>query len=88
VKIKAVYVDRTKRFSLEVDQDSGRTFVGIPVRNSKVEYTEWYEVKDKATFDSFQADPSLAHAMVDQAKRREIDHLLLFKPGTDRGVPD
>lgn len=87
MKIKPVFVDKVRRFSLDIDEESGRTFVSIPVRNTMVEYSEWYEV-DRATFERFQADPSLAHDLVAQAKRREIDHLLLFKPGRDRGVPD
>ncbi len=84
--MKSVYVDRVKRFSLDIDENSGRTFVSIPVTNKMTEYDEWYEV-DKATFEKFKADPTLAHDMVEQAKRREIDHLLLLKPGADRGVP-
>jgi hypothetical protein len=86
VNIKAVYVDRVNRFAFEVDEDSGRTFVSIPVRNTKVEYTEYYEV-DRATFDRFKADPALAHGFLEQARNQELDHLLLFQPGTDRGVP-
>ena len=84
--MKAVYVDRVMRFSLDADEDSGRTFLSIPVRNQMVEYDEWYEI-DMETFERFVADPTQAHAMVDQAKARQIDHLLLFPPGTDRGSP-
>jgi hypothetical protein len=87
-KLKALFVDRVKRFSLEVDLETGRNYIGIPVRNSMVEYTEWYEVTDKDTFAKYQADPTLAHDMVGKAKRREIDNLLLLKPGSDRGEPD
>ena len=42
--MKPVYVDRVGRFSLDVDEESGRTFVAISVRNRRVEYDEWYEV--------------------------------------------
>ena len=85
MRLKDVYVDKVKRFSLDIDEESGRTFVSIPVSNQLVDYTEWYEV-DKQTFDQYLADPALAHDFVDRCKRREMDHLLLFKPGTDRGV--
>ena len=80
-----VYVDQERRFSLEVELDSGKTFVAIPVRNQTVEYLEWYEV-DEATFWDYRVDPSLAHEFVERCKRRELDHLLLFQPGSDRGV--
>lgn len=86
MNLKTVFVDRVNRFSLEVDKDSGRTYVGIPVRNQMVEYEEWYEI-DHATFVRFIADPASAHGFVAQARNRELDHLLLLQPGTDRGYP-
>ena len=82
-----VYVDTVRRFSLEIEEESGRTFVAIPVRNQMAEYDEWYEV-DAATFEAYRGDPSLAHEFVERCKRRELDHLLLLPPGSDRGVPD
>ena len=84
MRLKTVHVDRVNRFSLEIDEDSSRTFVSIPVRNQAVEYDEYYEVS-YATFDRFTADPALAHGFVEQARNRELDHLLLFPPGADRG---
>ena len=82
-----VFVDRVKRFSLEVDEDTGKAYLGIPVRNSLVEYTEWYAV-EAAEFERYKEDPTLAHDFVGKAKRREIDHLLIFKPGRERGEPE
>jgi hypothetical protein len=87
VRIKPVFVDRVRRFSLDLDEESGRTFVAIPVRNQLVEYSEWYEV-DRETFERFRGDPELAQDFVARAKRRELDHLLLFQPGADRGASD
>ncbi len=87
VRMTAVFVDRVRRFSLDVEEESGRTFVSIPVRNQMVEYLEWYEV-DRETFDRYSGDPTLAHDFVARARRRELDHLLLFPPGTERGAPD
>lgn len=87
MKLRTVFVDPVRRFSLDVDEDSGRTFVAIPVRNSTVEYDEWYEI-DRAVFEEYRVDPTRAHDLVARARRREIDHLLLFPPGRDRGLPD
>ena len=87
MNLEPVHVDRVNRFSLDVDRDSGRTFVAIPVRNQMVSYEEHYEV-DRATFDRYVADPALAHDFVARARNRELDHLLLYQPGTDRGLPD
>lgn len=81
---EVVHVDRVERFALELDGYSGRGFVSFPVSNQMAEYLEYYEV-DRDTFDRFAADPTLAHGFVKQAKHRELDHLLLRPPGTDRG---
>jgi hypothetical protein len=85
-RFEAVHVDRVARFALEVDRESGRTFVSIPVSNAFVEYTEWYEV-DSPTFARYAADPALAQELVALARARELDHLLLLEPGSDRGFP-
>ena len=81
-----VHLDRDRRFSLELDEDSGRTFVAIPVANRMTDYLEWYEVGAEE-FARMRADPDLAFALAERARRRELDHLLLFAPGADRGVP-
>ncbi len=81
-----VYVDREHHFALVVNKASGLTYLAIPVANSMVTYDEYYEV-DRETFDLFTADPSTALPMVQQARRRELDHLLLLKPGAERGEP-
>ena len=86
MNLRAVHVDRVNRFAFDIDEDSGRTFVSIPVRNQTVEYEEYYEV-DRMTFERFTADPALAREFVEQARNRELDHLLPFPPGSDRGFP-
>jgi endo-beta-N-acetylglucosaminidase D len=86
VKITPVFTDQQLRFSLEIDEESGRTFVSFPVANRLIDYLEYYEI-DRATFDGYVADPTTAHAFVAAAKARQMDHLLLYKPGRDRGVP-
>lgn len=50
-----------------------------------VEYEEYYRLTPD-DFSRYAADPRLAHGMVDRAKRRELDHLLVLPPGTDRGT--
>lgn len=87
MKLQPLFVDRERRFALEADAVSARTFLSIPVRNATVEYCEYYEV-DRETFVRYLLDPSLAHDLVGKARRREVDHLLLFKPGSDRGIAD
>lgn len=86
MKLEAKFVSQEHRFSLDVDSESGRTFVSIPVRNQLVEYCEWYEV-DQETFRSYLEQPLSALDFVKRARRRQLDHLLLYQPGSDRGWP-
>jgi hypothetical protein len=85
-KMKNVFVDRENRWGLDIDEISGRMFVNIPVANRMADYLEWYEI-DQETFERFRADPASASDFVTKAKNRELDHLLLLQPGTDRGWP-
>jgi hypothetical protein len=83
MRVGAVHVDRVNRFAIEIDEDP----VGpssLPVTNTKVDYTECNEV-DPATFDLFRADPGLALGFVEQARNRQLGHLLLFGPGLLNG---
>jgi hypothetical protein len=83
---QTVHVDREQRWALELDEQSGRTFVSIAVSNPYTDYEEFYEI-DRATFDRFASEPSQASEFVEKAKSRELDHLLLLPPGRLRGEP-
>src|SRR5689334_18610534 len=39
-EMEAVFVDRVNRFGLDLDHESGRTFVSIPVSNPYTDYLE------------------------------------------------
>lgn len=87
MQLRPSFVDRERRFALEAVAESARTFLSIPVRNSMVEYCANYEV-DRETFIRYLLDPPRAHDLVGKAKRREVHHLLLHQPGSDRGIAD
>ena len=84
MKWSCVHVDKVRRFSLEIDEETGRTFIAIPVDIQWFTYLEWYEV-DAQTFERYRADPAFAFDFVERCKRHEMDHLLLFPPGPIRG---
>lgn len=81
VRWEVVYVDPERRFSLDLDPDSGRTFVSVSVdgRNAAVSYDEWYEV-DPREFERYHADPRLADQFVEQCRRGELDHRRFVPP--------
>jgi hypothetical protein len=72
-------------FSVGIEETSGRFYVSIPVSNGMVDYEEYYEI-DKASYDLFQGDLESALVFVMRCRRRELDELLIVKPGTNRGT--
>ncbi|TFV96636.1 hypothetical protein [Orlajensenia leifsoniae] len=80
------YFSRAERFSLGVDERSGRRYVAILVSIGVADYNEYYAVTD-ARYAHFLDDPSSAIPFVEECRRREHDDLLLQEPGWNRGTP-
>jgi hypothetical protein len=80
-----VFVNALERFSIGVEQETGRRYVSIPVSNGVVDYEEYFEI-DEVQFHRYQRDPSSALEFVRRCRARELDDLLMVKPGRDRGV--
>lgn len=82
---EVVHVDRERRFSLELDTESGRTFVSVSVdlRNGAISYDEWYEVS-RDEFERYRAEPGLAHDLVERCRRGELDDRRVVPPGRCR----
>lgn len=85
MKFNDVFVSREDRFSIGVEEQSGRYYVSIPVSNGMVDYEEYYEI-DKAQFGLYQADMQAALEFVKRCRNRESDDLLIVKPGKNRGT--
>jgi len=81
-----VYVNRADRFSVGVEQESGKHYVAIPVRNDFVDYEEYYEISPDQ-FTAFRQDAALALAFVIACRERKEDARLMMKPGRLRGWP-
>ncbi len=50
IQLRDIIVRREYRFTLGVEEISGRFYVSIPVSNGMADYEEYYEI-DRATFD-------------------------------------
>lgn len=85
MKFNDVFVSREHMFSIGIEETSGKFYVSIPVSNGLVDYEEYYEI-DRATFELFQRDLSVALEFVERCRRRELDQLLIVQPGTNRGT--
>jgi hypothetical protein len=85
MKFKDVLVNKSERFSIGVEEESGRYYVSFPVRNDYADYEEYYEI-DHAKFEQFQQDSAAALAFVTKCRKQEKDELLIVKPGRLRGM--
>ena len=72
------------RFSVGVEEASGRHYLAIPVSNQRVDYEEYYAI-DRVDFERFCADPNAAAELVERCRRREADDRLIVPPGKWRG---
>ncbi|MFJ3371469.1 hypothetical protein [Pseudomonas sp. NPDC086251] len=84
MKFSDAFTSRKHMFSLGVEETTGRFYVSIPVSNGMVGYEEYYEI-DRASFELFQEDIDAAVDFAMKCRRRELDELLIEKPGTNRG---
>jgi hypothetical protein len=85
MKFTDIYFNREERFSLGIEEASGKLYVSFPVRNDMIEYEEYYEI-NRGQFDLFQKDLNAALEFVNRCRRRELDELLIQKPGSRRGT--
>jgi hypothetical protein len=74
------------RWWIGQETDSGRHYLGIPVSNRMVDYTEYYWLADEQ-YHRFAGDHELAFGFAEECRRREHDDLLVYQPGHDRGIP-
>ncbi|MFD1811770.1 hypothetical protein [Rhodococcus gannanensis] len=85
MKFADTYVSREHRFSIGVEEDSGRKFVSIPVSSRAVDY-EYYEIGE-VEYGRFVRNPLDALDFVTECRRRINDDRLIIKPGWNRGTP-
>ncbi len=76
------YVNREEMFSLGVEETSGQFY--FPVSSGFVDYAEYYAI-DADMFERFHHDLASAVQFVNRCRRRELDELLMQKPGSNRG---
>ena len=80
------HVFRDDRFSIGIEQESGKRYLSIPVSNGLVEYEEYYEL-DPVLFAGAPANVEQLRAFAAECRLHHMDDRLLVKPGTKRGLP-
>ncbi len=81
-----IVVSKEHRFSVGVEEESGRMFVSIPVSSRIVDYGEYYEISE-SDYVLFVRDPAAAVGFVTECRSRLHDDLLIVEPGWNRGTP-
>ncbi|MHC8343586.1 hypothetical protein [Pseudomonas sp. RT6P73] len=74
----------SERFSIGIELETGKPYVSIPVSSRLVDYEEYYQI-DGVAYELYMSDPTAALEFVNLCRNREVDYLLIFEPGTDRG---
>jgi len=86
MKFNTTHVWREKRFSIGVEEESGKPFVAIPVSNPYVDYEEFYEI-DENIFQAAPDDIAELERIVKLCRERKYDSRIFLKPGRLRGDP-
>ncbi|MGE7989482.1 hypothetical protein ACQKPE_00210 [Pseudomonas sp. NPDC089554] len=85
MKFKDLFFSRQHMFSIGIEEDTRQYYVSFPVSNGMVDYEEYYAI-DTEIFQLFLDDSDAALAFVIKCRNRELDELLIIKPGTNRGT--
>jgi hypothetical protein len=85
MKFTDIHIFKDERFSIGVEEQSGRYYLSIPVANRLVDYEEFYEISS-TEFEVFTTDAASAEKFVLQCRMREKDNRLMIQPGRDRGA--
>jgi hypothetical protein len=85
-RFEETYFSREQRYSLGIDLKNDGRFASFPVTNGVVDYEEQYVITP-VQYELFMTDEVAAIEFINECRRREHDDLLIYRPGTNRGIP-
>lgn len=86
MKFKGILFSKNDRYSIGIEEESGKYYLSIPVRNNFAEYEEYYEISN-AEFDVFSKDIVKARHLAQRCRERSEDARLMYQPSKERGWP-
>ena len=86
MKFRDLHVFREKRFSVGVEETSGRFYLSFPVANRLVDYEEYYEIEPGTAAAAAPGNITELERLVDLSRRRQNDDNLMIQPGSSRGT--
>jgi hypothetical protein len=78
MKFTDIYFNREERFSLGIEESSGKFYASIPVTNGMTGDEEYYEISH-AQLELFKKYLNAALAFVTKCRNRQLDELLIEK---------
>lgn len=86
MKFKDTNFSKFGRYSIGIEEKSGKHYISIPVRNNYVDYEEYYEISDNE-FEIFSKDIEQAKELANRCRGQIEDIRLLYQPSKERGWP-
>ncbi len=87
MKFKNIKFSRENRFSIGIEEETGRYYISFPVTATGfADYEEYYEIS-KDEFDDFSSHLDNAIDLLRRCRDRKEDNRLLVRPGKNRGTP-
>lgn len=83
--LKDLFISTEHRFSLGIEEASGRYYLSIPVSNAVVDYEEYYAI-GVDEFERFRDDLRAALEFAQRCRMRLMDSRLIVQPGANRGT--
>lgn len=84
MKLIDLQVFKEDRFSIGVEEETGKYYISIPVSNQLVDYEEHYEISREMALKCHDKIAELRE-LAQHCRTRENDVNLIVKPGRDRG---
>ncbi|KQZ14456.1 hypothetical protein ASD44_10525 [Mesorhizobium sp. Root554] len=84
MKARDAFISHRHRFSLGSNDETGQFYLSIPVGNRLADYEEYYALTPEE-FERFLHDEEAAASFANRCRTRQLDHLLVVPPGSDRG---
>jgi hypothetical protein len=79
------FTSRENRYSIGIEEQSGKFYLSIPVSNRVVDYEEYYEITEKEYLNHAANSENIIE-FSQGCRNHKNDNLLFIKPGNDRGV--
>jgi hypothetical protein len=87
MKFNDINFSKQHRFSIGIEETTGKYYLSIPVTTSRfADYEEYYEISSEE-FATFSSNLDGAIDLVKRCRERKEDSRLMIKPDKNRGNP-